>query len=337
MFDITFIDVPNLEINNSGELNQLLTNYYESCKKITQKVTGYDVMEKPFNYTLGLLCLSTYIKEHGYKVGYINMNTDGESFEYIVKNSNIICFSPMTITVDCIIKLINDAKLINNTVKVIVGGYHASYMIKELFASCAGLDLIIIGEGERQVINYLDGMELSKILGIAYRNGNEIIINDSETPLEENQIPSPDFSLIGSRMNMFNIHITTMRGCIGKCHFCVNQNYWGRPRFVPLDRVKKDITYLNKNLPEGTLIHISDNVFTYNKKRFKEVARVIDNYGRKFIYECDTLSSLVDEEVVKILSKIGVIKIHLGFEDCVDDILKMANKSVNHIQNLNAI
>ncbi len=337
MFDVTFIDIPNMQINDSSELKTLLTNYYNSCNKITKEVTGYEVMEKPFNYTLGFLCLSSYIKKNGFKVGYLNMNTDGENFEYIVKQSRVICFSPMTITIKYIVKLIKDVKLVNSAVKIIVGGYHASYMIEELFEECVDLDLIIIGEGERQLVNYLRGVELKEINGIAYREFNEVIINELETYIDESEIPVPDFSLISDKLDMFNIHISTMRGCIGKCHFCVNSNYWGKPRLIELDKIQTEIMYLNSNLPAGTLIHFSDNVFTYDKKRFIELSKVIGNFGEKLIYECDTLSSLIDEEIVRRLDNIKVVKIHLGFEDCVDGILRIANKSVSYSQNLNAI
>lgn len=337
MYDIAFVDIPNLKITQSDELNVIMHKYYDVCSKITYQKTGYDIEEKPFNYTFGLLCLGRYLKDKNFKVGYLNYNMNSEQYESFVRRTKVLCFSTMTITVNIIIKLAKDAKLINPKIKIIFGGYHASYTREELFQKCDCLDLIVMKEGEKQYIKYLNGVDINEIQGIAYRNGNNIITNDEEMPLEENEIPSPDFTLLGNDLAVYNIHMSTMRGCIGNCHFCVNHDYWGMPRMVSLQNLESDFAFLQKNLPADTLIHFSDNVFTYKTERLKQLRTIIKKYGKKFVYECDTLSSLIDKERVEILNDMKTIRIHLGFEDCVDNILRKANKYVNHMQNLNAI
>ena len=127
-----------------------------------------------------------------------------------------------------------------------------------------------------------------------------------------------------------------MRGCIGKCNFCVNHNYWGKPRYVSLNKLAETFKYLNDKINDLRLIHIIDNVFTLNKKRMQELCEIIRPYKKKFSFECDTLSSLIDEERVKILEDMNVVKIGLGFEDCNDNINKIANKGVTFNENIAA-
>jgi radical SAM superfamily enzyme YgiQ (UPF0313 family) len=77
-------------------------------------------------------------------------------------------------------------------------------------------------------------------------------------------------------------------------------------------------------------------VFTLNKQRLLEFRDIVEPYNGKFLFECDTLSNLIDEERLKILESIHVIKIGLGFEDCNDEINKIANKSVTFADNVKA-
>lgn len=337
LYDITFIDIPVKKFDVEDELSKKLENMYSFQNEIFNRQTGYPFEEKKYYYTSGILCLSTYLKERNFKVGYINYPKDKHKFIAMITASRYIGFSTVTITINTILSLAKKIKTINPNVKILLGGYHASYCAQELLENNSYLDGVIIGEGEETLAKILSGNKVEKIEGFAYIQPNgKFQINKRTHFLKEEDIPSPDFSLIESDLENYNIYIATMRGCVGKCNFCINHNYWGKPRYISLDKIEHTFRYLYEKIKDLRLIHIIDNVFTLNVERLKRIKDLITPYKSKFIFECDTLASLIDEQRVRLLQNMNIVKIGLGFEDCTDTINKIAEKGVTISDNIKA-
>lgn len=336
-YDITFIDIPIKKFHVNNQLAQELNEMYLLQNKILKLKTGYHFEEKKYYYSSGILCLSTYLKNRNLTVAYINYPKDKEKLKDIILASRCVGFSTVTITIQTILELSKQIKKINPLIKIFLGGYHASYFAKELLEENQYIDSIIIGEGEIALYQLLSGVEKSKIEGLAYRKSDDsICINEKVHFLSGEEIPSPDFSLIEDDLNDYNIYIGTMRGCIGKCNFCVNHNYWGKPRYISRNNLETTFQYLDTKIHSTTLIHIIDNVFTLNYRKLEEFKNIVSPYKTKFVFECDTLASLINKEKINILKDMNIIKIALGFEDCVDEINRKANKNVNIIDNIKA-
>jgi len=127
-----------------------------------------------------------------------------------------------------------------------------------------------------------------------------------------------------------------MRGCTGTCFYCVNNGYWGKPRQRPIDNVINELKYLNDALGDGYYIHLTDNLFTYNKDRVIELCNRINTAGINLYFSCDTSADLIDNEIVKALESANVIRVCLGFEDADNNILKISNKKVSYEDNVKA-
>ena len=76
---------------------------------------------------------------------------------------------------------------------------------------------------------------------------------------------------------------------------------------------------MKKKLPQGTVVHLIDNVFTLDKERLKKLYSALKNNDLLyyFVFECDTLATTVDKEIVEILDEMGVFKIGLGLKIAV--------------------
>ena len=120
----------------------------------------------------------------------------------------------------------------------LVDGVPKILTLKEILEQYSFVDWVIKYEGEVAITNILKGIPLSGITGIAYRDKNgKIKINPTGEYLFGEEIPTPDYSLLGENIRDFNIQIQTARGCVGHCNFCVNKNYWKCPRFRNIDDV----------------------------------------------------------------------------------------------------
>ena len=341
MMDVLFVDIPCLQKHTEAILADEMKEYYIQCAKIINNVTNTEYSEKELYYSSGILCLSSYLKKNIPKIniGYMHYLIDKELFFEKIQKTKVLAFSTMTYTMDVILELAKKAKEINPAVHILLGGYHASYYARKILEENPFIECILIKEGEYAFLQYLKGVTCEQIPGLAYRGlDNQVYVNTECKMLESEEIPIPDYSLIEDRINLFNISISTMRGCVGNCRFCVNRDYWSKPRFISIQKTISELIYLKTILEKGTVIHINDNVFTVDEKRLDTLysQMYINGLVGYFNFECDTLASFVSERNVKMLQKIGIIKVCLGFEDCNNDVIQQSNKPVSFQQNVNA-
>ena len=336
-YDITFIDIPTGQFQMNTRLSRKLNLMYSLQDEIMKIKTGFCFEEKKYYYTSGLLCLSSYLKERNFTVGYVNYPKDKEKLKNMVMASRYIGFSTVTVSIDAVLSLAKRLKLMNPAVQIVLGGYHASYFARQLLKENWYLDGIITGEGEKAMHKLLSGIRKDQIEGFACRMPDgEIYINENVCILEESEIPECDFSLIEDDLNDYNIYIGTMRGCVGRCNFCINHTYWGKPRYILPEKIENTLKYLYERLDGVRLLHIIDNVFTLNIGRLEVLRHILLPFRERFVLECDTLASLIDEKRVRLLCDMNVIKVGLGFEDCSDKINKIAKKGVEISDNIKA-
>jgi len=109
--------------------------------------------------------------------------------------------------------------------------------------------------------------------------------------------------------------IQTMRGCPWKCIFCASEALnttrvvMRSPESV-VDEIKKVVT----DYPFITHFYIVDDVLTLWKKHVTEICDRINAEGLKITFEGSTRANLVDDELIKYMSKTGLIRLSFGLE-----------------------
>ena len=94
-----------------------------------------------------------------------------------------------------IINIASVVKKVLPSIKIIFGGPEVSYEFRYLFEENPGIvDVIVIGEGEKTVLEVISCFndkieELSEIDGIAFFNGNDVVVTKKRKPLELDEIP----------------------------------------------------------------------------------------------------------------------------------------------------
>lgn len=100
-------------------------------------------------------------------------------------------FSTQNIAVDLTLKTI---KKYNQNIPILVGGPHPSANKEEILKQKSDIDIIVYGEGELTTTELLDKnlKSLDTIKGIAYRNGNKIIVNQPRELIKNlDELPMP--------------------------------------------------------------------------------------------------------------------------------------------------
>lgn len=294
--------------------------------------------------SLGTSYIASYLRKYG-KFNNVNIIEAGQSLSSELLRE----YNPDLVGISSVTQNFNIAKAIAAKIKkeldvaVIIGGHHITALPNNLTEY---MDVAVLGEGEQTTLELveayekdeLDKRKLSKILGIAYRYRNKLMI----TPRRElirplDKIPFPARDLL--HLDRANIYILTSRGCPYRCVFCSSSFFWQGIRFFSPSYVVKEIAEIIEKY-NVKYVNIYDDLFTVNKKRLREIVRLIrkEKLGQKVEFGCLARANLVDNEVASLLKAMNVKTIALGLESGSDRILGYLKQgSVTVKQNENAV
>ena len=292
-------------------------------------------------------------------IASIGANIDGENDVYIIDlirkrrqikkyltktlskiNPDIIGFSSMTWQFNTCIKLIKLIKKLLPNVKIVIGGYHATLMHKEIASSTDAkfIDFIIRGEGEetfRRLINALTGKDnIKNISSLSYKdnivnkdnivkNSNNFIHNPAGDliNLEKLKIPIRDKRRLTSGYHIMTNKIEVMetsRGCTRSCSFCSMNHMYGRSfRLFPIERVLLDIDDIYYNNKTKWIVITDDNM-VLDPKRVISLCDAIIKKGYKdlnLVVQADCITISRNEEMVSKMAKAGFRSMFLGIEN----------------------
>ena len=140
----------------------------------------------------GLAYIASSARKKGARVEILELNVEHLSLKQIIRKSSrfdIIGIYANEALIDTALKLASAIKSGNKESTTIIGGPSATINYKKLLSLRKNrrflFDIACIGEGESTIVKILNGKNLSKIKGIAYRQKDKIIFTRI----------SPDYSL----------------------------------------------------------------------------------------------------------------------------------------------
>lgn len=300
---------------------------------------------------LGLMYLAGYLRKHGlpskiHELGIFDIVDAlkigrrvrfGVSDEAIIKI--ILADRPKIIGITCmysiyyrdVVEIADTIKRADPSVKVIIGGNHASSYWKYVLKH-KSIDYVVIGEGEETFLelarNILDGNPARHIQGLAFREGDEKTTATPPRPLKKDldDIPFPARDLINFRryagennpfvMRHPTASIITSRGCPCHCVYCTIQAVWGRSwRGRSSVNVVDEMEFLVKEygIREFSILDDSASV---DKKRWEAICDEI--IGRKLNIRWTTPNGIahwtLTKDLVSKMKKAGCYRLTFGIE-----------------------
>jgi len=215
---------------------------------------------------------------------------------------------------------------------VIAGGQHfVPETIEEGLR--AGIDFIIIGEGEETVKELLSVLEnkrgASLVCGIAYlENGKVHYTPEREKLTDFEKLPLPDFSLV--RYADIKLYpVERIRGCGMNCEFCTVK---GKPRHSSSERFLERVSSLveTRNAKEFFVV---DDLFGQQRDETVRLCRMLAGYqaeiGRKLSFFVQIrLDKAQDAELLGAMRAAGVEGVAIGFESPIAEELKAMDKKL---------
>jgi len=303
--------------------------------------------------TLGFGYLSSVLKKKGHEVSVLNCikeNIEFEDLENVIRDKDPSAVGVQLFTCDfsSAKRTLQVAKRINSDLLTLIGGPHVSGDYKEVLNDLPEADYGFRGEAEHGLIKFLDyiesknDMKLEEIPGLLYRSNGLIKYNDRGMVNDLNEIGFPDWDEIDPRTyppgpqgtftkRIPTAPILTTRGCPYPCTYCsVELNTGRKLRKRSAQNVVDEIELLNKKYGVQE-IHISDDNFTLDKKRVKNICNMILDRKIDISWSCPNgvrLDSL-NPELLKLMEKSGCYSFSVGIESGSPRILKLMRRRVN--------
>ncbi|KKN39911.1 hypothetical protein LCGC14_0738810 [marine sediment metagenome] len=214
----------------------------------------------------------------------------------------------------------------------LLGGVHATHTATQILDNYPFVDVVLIGEGEKNFVDFLISPETVK--GIVYRGREGIKTRKDPGMIKDlDTLPFPDYSDLdlskyieteGPGKGQPLMAIETSRGCPYNCSFCSSRSVWGNIRYKSVKRVLDEIDYwFDRGYRYFSFI---DDIFTIDTNRTIEICRGLINRSTYVTWKCQTRTDRVDDRVLNLMNLAGCRLIAFGVESGSPTVLDAINK-----------
>ena len=297
----------------------------------------------PIFPTLGLATIAATALQRGHEVEILDLSWRPYNFEMVrdrINNSkpDIIGITATTPLMNQLRDISVVAKDISKNIRIVGGGPHPSALPEETLRE-SFLDAVLVGEADYSFADLCDGMNLSDIPGLVYRDDNNNILSTGlRTPIANlDDLPMPAWHIYNikdynrtSRILARRFPIVTTefsRGCVYRCDFCASKITLalGYRKKSP-ERCAEEVKQMHSlGFREFWL---TDDIFTSDIKWATQVCDTITRTNLDMVWTCTNGIRVesADENLFKSLRRSGCYRVSFGFESGNDKVLKEFGK-----------
>lgn len=248
----------------------------------------------------------------------------------VVEGKHFIGISPFVTSHESFVKIGEYIKKLNPKCCVFAGGHYASLNRKVLIKN-QWLDVVIVGEGEKTVLELVEKGIQRDIPGLYIgQDDKEFIFRNRIIDLDE--LPFQSRYLTMEQLHGQPMSITTSRGCYGECSFCSISSFYKlngkiKQTFRSASSVSEEIFQLVESYGIKSLKIVDDNFFRNRSDTFlEELADKIS--GLNLSIRLSARPNDITLYRAKLLKKMGVSIIGVGVESADLKSLKFFNKGI---------
>ncbi len=302
-------------------------------KRVSDKNKDYwDINRGYYWYLLDLYKKLPFIKEEIYK----------EYADIILSAGiDIIGFSVQSTSAVFTLEIIKRVKSLCPSKKIILGGPNCYNVERESdirFRLPHDLqefaDVVIVGEGEQTLLNVISSLhsqnKLDECKGIAIPKGTRYIFNGFAAPISNlDDLPFPDLDVydLNAYTNKNSLPIITSRGCVMKCVFCTDTNFWGTYRYRSAKNVLAEII-LRQEKYDRHLFNFNDSLINGSYRKLLEMCNMLvqNKIDIRWGGNC-RIDRRLDVGLLEKMKKAGCSYLNLGIESGSNKILRLMRKN----------
>ncbi|CAA0102367.1 2-hydroxyethylphosphonate methyltransferase [BD1-7 clade bacterium] len=306
-----------------------------------KKVILYNPESDYFTMPLALVALASNVDRRLFDVEIVDARLMPDAHEYVLSQLNrCICVAMSVLTgkpIKDALTLSRKVKRSNNDVPVVWGGWHTSLFGPETLLE-PSIDISVQGQGEitfAELLRRLElGMSLDGLLGICWRNQDQIVENDKRelTPLDE--LGNPDFAAIDVE-RYFQLkgkrqfdYISSI-GCPFRCAFCADPYVYQRKwQGESSQRVADNIERLWHKYQFDD-VNFQDETFFVYAKRVIELAQAFIDKRLPFSWAATLRAdqgSRLPDDAWRLCKESGMRRVLIGVESGSADMVKRISK-----------
>jgi anaerobic magnesium-protoporphyrin IX monomethyl ester cyclase len=218
----------------------------------------------------------------------------------------------------------------------VIGGPHVTFALEETLLRSSWIDAIVIGEGERTLVELArvveEGKDIHHVTGIAFADGGTVVKTTPRARFEDlDRLPLPARELLPmARYRALGTPCTviTSRGCPYSCIFCSGRRMFGpKVRFRSHGLVVDEIEQLQHDF--GLMkINIVDDTFTLNHHHTRAVCEEMLRRKLKIKWSVFARVDRISEELAQLMNRAGCEWMLFGVESADEEILKTIKKGI---------
>ncbi|MFA6410992.1 MAG: radical SAM protein [Candidatus Buchananbacteria bacterium] len=313
---------------------------------------------KEHRYSLGLLYISGYLRDHGFdNIIVENKVLGGKNYQYQGKDQaqadiiakvielkpKVIAFTASTIEINDVVEMNRQIRQQTGEISII-GGPHVTAVPKEVLQN--GFDVAVMGEGEQTALELVQELQklnpdFSQIKGIAYKNSDgQVVVNPPRELIDiaELSLPAYDKVYMEKYLRVCDevlrgvpvraAIVMASRGCPYTCTFCACNKVFGRKvRYRSFENIKKEIDLL-KNEYNAEAIWFADDTMTVSYDHVEKICELMRQ--EKMFWGAQSRVDLTDEKIVSLMKKSGCLQLDFGVESGNQRVLdEIINKRIN--------
>ncbi|MEM3503960.1 MAG: radical SAM protein [Nitrososphaeria archaeon] len=303
---------------------------------------------KGFNTGLGYL--SGSLIQKGYRVKVFDFNNNKNNIQARINaierlDAKYIGFSIKTFTLDSAIEISNSIKKEKKV--FIAGGPHITLDPTAFLENNTKFDFGVIFEGEKTLLDLVEGKDFKNIENVAWRQEKSIIVNQKQKYIDNfirdlDALPFPNYDFFDSLPEnrvIYDYPLITSRGCPYPCVYCSVGTVIGKIwRARSPKNIVEELFYAKEKYKSSKFSILDDN-FTLGMARAKEICQKIIDEKLNMDWSCPNgvRADRLDEELLGLMKDAGCTSINIGIESLVPDVFDKINKKEKIDQIVNVI
>jgi anaerobic magnesium-protoporphyrin IX monomethyl ester cyclase len=293
---------------------------------------------------LGLVCIGGPLIDAGFTVKLIDHDLYGWSYQRLIQEVSdfkadyiLLGHSGSTAAHKTAIKTIRAIHAKLPHIRVVYGGVYPSYAYQTIMAECEEIDAIVRGEGEQTIVGLLRTWEQTNDLryvdGVTWRNGGEIVVNRSRTPIKNLDEYRPAWELVDwPRYSMFGFKqaagLQFSRGCTLTCVYCGQWMFWKKWRHRSPENAVEQLKILT-NQYGVNIVWFADENFAADREVAKQILELIveANLGLSLNLNMTAADVVRDADLIPLYKRAGVDYIVMGIETLKDNVVTDIRKN----------
>jgi radical SAM superfamily enzyme YgiQ (UPF0313 family) len=288
----------------------------------------------------GLGYLSAVLDKHGYDVSVLDLNNKtGNQKKRLshISDSDTIGISIKSFTLKNSLALL---KMLKSNATLLAGGPHVTLDPYNLMKE-TNFDIAVIGEGEQTILKIVSGKYRNKIKSIAFREDNNIIINEKRDWISDiDGLPYPKYDCFDSFNGKIERYpLITSRGCPYNCSYCsvgtvIGKKWRARkPKNIIDELIQAKEKYKSKEF------EILDDNFSLDMRRAKSICQLLIDNKINMAWSCTNgvRADKLDSELIELMRYSGCNSIAIGVESGCREVFDKIQKGENLADIENAV